>query len=87
MIILDVMGILLVLGMAMVVGRTVSEAVGTAVYNALLTSSPQWAEAAAIVSGSLAGLAVGVGVGWLVRVGRAEKSIFERQAKTSATID
>lgn len=67
MIILDVVGVLLVLGLAMYVGSLVSQAVGTAVYNALLESHLGWAEAAAIVSGLLAALAVGVGVGWVVR--------------------
>lgn len=87
LIIFDCVGILLVLGLAMVVGRMVSEAVGRAVYNALLTSAPEWAEAAAIVSSLLAALAVGVGIGWLVRSlwVRMERMIIGNKSGTSLT--
>ncbi len=67
LIILDCVGILLVLVSAMYVGSLVSKSVGTAVFTALQTSAPQWAEIGAIISSLLAALAVGVGVGWLVR--------------------
>jgi hypothetical protein len=51
----------------MYVGSLASKAVGTRVYNVMQASAPKWAEAAAILSGLLAALAAGVGVGWLVR--------------------
>jgi hypothetical protein len=67
MIVLDCLGILLVLVSAMVAGSFVSKVVGTVVFDALQASAPQWAETAAILSSLAAALAVGVGVGWLVR--------------------
>jgi hypothetical protein len=85
LIVLDCVGILLVLVSAMVVGSLVSKAVGTAVFNAMQTSTPQWAEAAAIISSLLSALAAGVGVGWVVRSawGRVEKALLRGQAQSS----
>ena len=86
LIILDCVGILLVLVSAMYVGSYVSKVVGTAVYNALLASAPGWAEVAAVISGLLAALAAGVGVGWVVRSawGRVEKAVINEKAITSS---
>jgi hypothetical protein len=67
MIILDCVGILLVLISAMIVGSYVSKTVGLWVFEMLQSSTPQWAEVAAIISSLLSALAAGVGVGWLVR--------------------
>jgi hypothetical protein len=67
MIALDVLGILLVMCAAMVVGNGVSRLVSQSVLRALEQTSQQWAELAAILSGLLAALAAGIGIGWLVR--------------------
>jgi hypothetical protein len=67
MIVLDCVGILLVLVSVMMVGSYVSKLVGTAVFNAMQISAPQWAEVLAIISSLLSALAAGVGVGWVVR--------------------
>ena len=85
LIILDCVGILLVLASAMVVGSFVSRIVGTAVFNVLQASSPQWAEVVAMISSLLSALAAGIGVGWLVRSawGKVEKSIVGEKAKAS----
>jgi uncharacterized membrane protein (DUF441 family) len=85
MIFLDCAGILLVLVSAMVVGSMVSKVVGTAVFNELQASAPQWAEAVAIISSLLAALAAGVGVGWVVRYvcGRVEKALVRGQVQAS----
>jgi hypothetical protein len=82
---LDCIGILLVLVSAMVVGSYVSRAVGTAVYNAMQESAPEWAQTAAIISSLLAALAAGVGVGWVVRSawGRVEKVLVGNKAQVS----
>jgi hypothetical protein len=85
MIFLDCAGILLVLVSAMMVGSYVSKAVGTAVFNAMQISAPQWAEVLAIISSLLAALAAGVGVGWLVRSAWARVEIVFAGNKTQAS--
>lgn len=64
---LDILGILLVLVLAMVVGNLVSRMVGIAVFNALQTSALQQAEKMSNISSFLAALIAGAGIGWLMR--------------------
>jgi hypothetical protein len=85
LIILDCAGILLVLVSAMMVGSYVSKAVGTAVFNAMQVSNPQWAEVAAIISSLLSALAAGAGVGWVVRSAWARVEIVFTRDKTQAS--
>jgi ABC-type antimicrobial peptide transport system permease subunit len=87
LIILDCVGILLFLVSAMVVGSYVSKVVGTAVFNALQVSAPQWAQAAAIASSLLAALATGVVVGWLARSawGRVERMVSGKKPEPRPT--
>jgi hypothetical protein len=85
LIILDCVGTLLVLVSAMAVGSYVSKAVGAAVYSAMQESTPEWAEAAAIISSLMSALAAGVGVGWVVRSAwvRVEKVLVGNKAQVS----
>jgi hypothetical protein len=69
---LDILGILLVLISAMVVGSFASKMVGTAVFNAFNASALQHAEEVSSISSLLAALTAGAVIGWLMR------SVWER---------